>query len=199
MYDTYMSTPGNTANIYIYIIYIYMHILSIIRGGCAITASFQRTICSCMIFQPSCFILYFIFSINWVVFYEIFYNDVTHFLTDSNENCTAYVKLNSKVFLFVERFWFSKYLLGKLGFITKIPSIVQLPYTSPPSPLGRPLVWVLLGTHLSQTWGYFFSTKNKNKKIIVLTKNGENQGRYLSPPPPSSFGLPFGPPFGGGP
>ena len=26
------------------------------------------------------------------------YNDVTHFLTDSKENCTAYVKLNSKIF-----------------------------------------------------------------------------------------------------
>ena len=42
----------------------------------AINASNQRTICSCMIFQPSWFILYFI-SINSIVFYEIFYNDVT--------------------------------------------------------------------------------------------------------------------------
>ena len=127
----------------------------------AINASNQRIICSCMVFQPSCFILYFIFSINFVIFYEIFYNDVTHFLTDSNENCTAYVKLNSKIFLFVELFWFSQYLLRKLWFITKIPSIVQLPYTSPSSPMGRPLRWVLLGTYLSHTWGYL-----KKKKVF---------------------------------
>ena len=57
------------------------------------------------------------------------YHDVTHFLTDSGENCTSYVKLNSKIFLFVEPFWFSEHLLRKLRVITKIPSIVQLPYT----------------------------------------------------------------------
>ena len=38
-----------------------MHILSIIRGFDAINASKQRTMCSCMVFQPSWFILYFIF------------------------------------------------------------------------------------------------------------------------------------------
>ena len=77
----------------------------------AINPSNQRTICSCTIFQPSCIILYFIFSINSVVFYEIFYNDITtllwrhSFLTDSNEYCTAYyVKLNSKIFLLVDFF-----------------------------------------------------------------------------------------------
>ena len=32
------------------------------------------------------------------------YHDVTHFLTDSGENCTSYAKLNSKIFLFVEPF-----------------------------------------------------------------------------------------------
>ena len=44
-----------------------------------------------MLFQPSCFILNFIFSMNLVLFYAIFYNDVTHFSTDRNENYTAYV------------------------------------------------------------------------------------------------------------
>ena len=34
------------------------------------------------------------------------YYDVIHFLTDSDENCTGYVKLNSKMFLFVELFDF---------------------------------------------------------------------------------------------
>ena len=59
-------------------IYIYICIYWVLLGGFdAINASNQRTICSCMIFQPSWFILYFIFSINSIVFYEIFYNDVT--------------------------------------------------------------------------------------------------------------------------
>ena len=85
------------------------------------------------------------------------YYEVTYFLTDPNEICTAYVKLEIKDILFKRVFLFSKYLVRKIRFITKITSIVQLPYTSPPppppppSPLGRPLGWVLLGTHLSPT------------------------------------------------
>ena len=59
-------------------VYIYICIYWVLLGGFdAINASNQRTICSCMIFQLSWFILYFIFSINSIVFYEIFYNDVT--------------------------------------------------------------------------------------------------------------------------
>ena len=93
---------------YIYI-YICIHCVSL-GGFDAINASYQRTICSCMIFQPSCFILYFIFSINSIVFYEISYNDVTasrdvtYLLTDPDEICTAYVKFNSKHILFVRIF-----------------------------------------------------------------------------------------------
>ena len=34
------------------------------------------------------------------------YYDVTHFLTDLNENCTAYVKLKIKAILFVRFFDF---------------------------------------------------------------------------------------------
>ena len=63
-----------------------------------------------MIFQPSWFILYFIFSINSSVFYEIFYNyvtasrDVTYLFTDLDEISKAYVKLNSKHILYYENF-----------------------------------------------------------------------------------------------
>ena len=65
-----------------------------------------------MIFQPSWFILYFIFSINSIVFYEIFYNvtasrDVPYLFTDSDEICTTYVTMNSKHILFVRIFRFS--------------------------------------------------------------------------------------------
>ena len=63
------------------------------------------------------------------------YYDVTHFLTDPNENSTAYVKLEIKDILFVRIVLFSEYLMKKSRFITKITSIVQLPYTSPPIPL----------------------------------------------------------------
>ena len=59
-------------------IYIYICIYCVLLGGFdAINAFNQRTICSCMIFQHSCCILYIIFSINSIVFFEIFYNDVT--------------------------------------------------------------------------------------------------------------------------
>ena len=105
------------------------------------------------------------FSMPFSIMTSPRYYDVTHFLTDLNENCTAYVKLKIKDILFVRNLWFSEYLWRKLRLITKITSIVQLPYTSPfPSPLGSPLGWVLLGTHLWHTWGYFFNTKNKKKK-----------------------------------
>ena len=106
------------ANVYIYIyiyIYIMIAILSNIRRFDAINASNQRTICSCMIFQPLCFKLA-IFSINSIVFYEIFYNDVTascDFIMTSHI-CSpimmkfvqhTYVKLNSKHNLFVRIFY----------------------------------------------------------------------------------------------
>ena len=85
----------------------------LLRGFDVINVSNQRTICSCMIFQPSCFIFYFIFSIiNSIFFYEIFYNDVTasrdvtYLFTDPDKICTAYVKLNSKHILFMRIFWF---------------------------------------------------------------------------------------------
>ena len=61
--------------------YVYICIYWVLlRGFDAINASNQWKICSCMIFQPSCFILYFINSINSVVLCEIFYNDVTTLL-----------------------------------------------------------------------------------------------------------------------
>ena len=59
---------------------IYMHILSIIRVFEAINTSNQGTISSWMIFQPSCFILYSIFSMNLVFLMKFFYNDVTTLL-----------------------------------------------------------------------------------------------------------------------
>ena len=95
---------------------IYICIYWVLLGGFdTINASNQRTIWFCMKFQPSWFILYFIFSINSIVFYEIFYNDVTalrdvtYLFTDPDEICTAYVKLNSKHILFVRIFRFSIY------------------------------------------------------------------------------------------
>ena len=53
---------------------------------------------------PSCFILYFKFifpmnlasSMNFVIMTSLRYYDVTHFLTDPDENLTAYVKLEIK-------------------------------------------------------------------------------------------------------
>ena len=59
-----------------------------------------------LLYDISAFMVYFIFSINSVVFYEIFNNDVTasrdvtYLLTDPDEICTAYLKWNSKHILF---------------------------------------------------------------------------------------------------
>ena len=44
------------------------------------------------------------FSMKFFILTSPRYNDVTHFLTDFDENRTAYVKLNFKIFLFVELF-----------------------------------------------------------------------------------------------
>ena len=124
------------------------------------------------------------FSMSFSIMTSPRYNDVTHFSTDLNENCTAYVKLKIKDILFGKIFWFSKYLLRKLRLITKITSIVQLPYTSPPSPLGHPLGWVLLGTHLWHAWRYFFNTKNKNKNNNSFYLNWWKPGSIPITPPP---------------
>ena len=105
------------------------------------------------------------------------YYDVTHFLTDSNENWTAYVKLNPKIFLFVELFWFFGILIEKITIYYENPVYCTVTLHLSPSPLGRPLGWVLLGTHLSHTWGYFLNTKK-----IFFTKSGENKGWSLLSP-----------------
>ena len=58
-------------------IYIYICICRVLLWCFeAINTSNQGTICSCMIFYPSCFILYIIFSMNLI----IFYTDVTTLL-----------------------------------------------------------------------------------------------------------------------
>ena len=86
------------------------------------------------------------------------YYNAIHFLTDLNENGTANIKFKIKDILFMRIFWFSHFLWG------------------------HPIGWVLSGTHLSHTLGYFFNTKNK-KIIIVFTQIGENQGQSLSSSP----------------
>ena len=65
-----------------------------------------------LLYDISAFMVYFLFSMNSIVFYEIFYNDVTasrnvtYLLTDPDEICTAHVKLNSKHILFMRIFRF---------------------------------------------------------------------------------------------
>ena len=63
-----------------------------------------------LLYDISAFMVYFIFSINSIVFYEIFYNDATtscdvmYLFSDPDEICTAYVKLNSNHILFLRIF-----------------------------------------------------------------------------------------------
>ena len=104
------------------------------------------------------------------------YYEVTYFLKDPNEICTAYV------LVFIFEFLFSKYLVRKLRFITKITSIVQLPYTSfpPPIPSVPP---IRVGSVRDTSFIYLrilFQHKKQNKKML-FTEIGEKQTR--SPPP----------------
>ena len=93
-----------------------------------------------MIFQASCFILYSIFSTSVVFLYEIFFNDVTLFLTDLNENYTAYVKLEIKDIFVHENFLIFRIFIEKITicYENHVFSEVTL-HLSPLSPLGRPL------------------------------------------------------------
>ena len=81
------------------------------------------------------------------------YYDVTHFLTNLNEN-----KLHGKCKIENERHFVCENFLIFGIFIEKITinyeNHVNCQVTlhlAPQSPLGRPLGWVLLGTHLSHT------------------------------------------------
>ena len=79
------------------------------------------------------------------------YYEVTYFLTDPNEICTAYVKLEIKDILFMRVFFIFEIFSEKntIYYENHVYSAVTLHLSPPPSPLGRPLGWVLLGTHLS--------------------------------------------------
>ena len=105
----------------------------LLGGFEAINAFNWGTICSCMIFQPSYFIIF--FSMKFSIMTSPRYYDVTHFWPILMKIAQhSYVKLEIKVILLVRSFWFLEYLLRKLQVITKITSIVLLPYTSPPIP-----------------------------------------------------------------
>ena len=63
-----------------------------------------------LLYDIEAFMVYFIFSINSIVFYEISCSDVTssrdvtYLFTDYDEICTPYVKLNSMRILFMKIF-----------------------------------------------------------------------------------------------
>ena len=106
--------------------------------------------------HASFYILFFVwtwsFSMPFSIMTSPSYHDVTHFSTDLNENCRAYVKLKKK-----RHFVWKNFLIFGI-FIEKIminyENHVNCPVTLhlPLSSLGRPLGWVLLGTHLPHTW-----------------------------------------------
>ena len=110
------------------------------------------------------------FSMNLVFFMKFSimtsprYYDVTHFLKDPDENCTAHIKLEIKDILFMRMFWFSEYLLRKLRFITKITSIVQLPYVHlSPIPFRPPIrVGSVIDTLFTYLRILFLHKKTKN-------------------------------------
>ena len=107
------------------------------------------------------------------------YYDVTHFLTDSNENCTAYVKLNSKIFLLVDFFLIFGIFIEKITIYYENPVYYTVTLHPSPIPFGQPIrVGSVRNTSFANLRILF-----QHKKTIVFTKNGENQGRSLSSPP----------------
>ena len=123
------------SQIYIYICTYWV----LLRGFDAINASNQRTICSCMIFKPSCFILYFIFSINSAISMKFSimmsprYNDFTHFHQ-------FWWKLHSICKIeFEDLFVRGTFLIFGI-FIEKITIYYENPvYCCYPTPLSHPL------------------------------------------------------------
>ena len=132
------------------------------------------------------YILFFLWTWSFSMPFSIMtsprYYDVTHFLTDLYfTNCIAYVKLKMKDFV-RENFFIFGIFIEKI--MINYENRVNCPVTlHHPHPFGPPILgWVLLGKHLSHTWGYFFNTKSK-KKVIVFTWICENQGQSLSSSP----------------
>ena len=144
----------------------------------AINASNQGTICSCMIFQPSCFILYFIFPMNLVVFYFSMpfsimtsprYYDVTHFLTDLNENCTSHVKLKIRHFV-CENFFNFRTTYGKnYNKLWKSHQLSSYPTPPPPPiPFGPSIrVGFVRDTSLTYLRIFFQYLKQKNNSFYL--------------------------------
>ena len=126
---------------------------------------------------------FYIFFMNLVVFYAIFYNNVTTLLWRNSFFDRSLWKLHSICKIRNKRYFVREIFLIFGIFIRKITVIYQnhlycpvTLYTSPSSPLGRTLGWVLLGPHLSHTWGYFFNTKTKQNKNNIFYLNWRKPG-----------------------
>ena len=105
------------------------------------------------------------------------YYDVTHFLADPNDNCTAYVKLEIKDILFVRMFWFSVPI-----FIEKITinyeNHVYCPVTLHLSfiPFGPP---IRVGSVRDTSFTYLrilFNTKKTKTNNCLYLHIDENRG-----------------------
>ena len=118
---------------------------------------------------------FYLFSMKSIVFYALFYNDVTTSLWRHSFLDQSWWKLHSICKIRNKRHFVRENFLNFVIFIEKITinyeNYVNCQVTThlspPPSLLGRLLGWVLLGTHLSHTWGY-----KKNSFYINWWKPG---------------------------
>ena len=112
----------------------------------------------------SFYILFFLWTWSFFMPFSIMtsprYYDVTHFLTNLWK-LHSISKIENKRHFVCENFLIFGIFIEKITI--NYENHVNCPVTLhlPPSALGRPLGWVLLGTHLWHTSGYFFNTKNK--------------------------------------
>ena len=109
------------------------------------------------ILHASFYILFFVWTWSFSMPFSImtsphYYDGVTHFLADLDENCTAYVKLKMKDILFVRIFLIFGIFIEKNTIIYK--NHVNCPVTLhlPPSLLGHPLIRVCFVRDTSFTY-----------------------------------------------
>ena len=133
----------------------------------------------------------FYFSYEFGRFYALFYNDVRtllwrhSFFDRSQWKLHSICKIENKRHFVCENILIFGIFIEKItiNYENHVSCPVPLYLPPPPSPLGRPLAWVLLGTHLWQTWGYFLNTKKKkNSFYLNWWKPGSIPG-FQRPPP----------------
>ena len=141
--------------------------------------------------HTSIYILFSLWTLSFSMPYSLMtsprYYDVTHFLTDLNENCTAYVKLKIKDILFVRIFlifgiFIEKITINYENHVNYCPVTLHLP----PIPFGPP-IRVGFVRYASLTYRRILFQYWKQKKNNSFYLNWWKPGSIPIIPPPHPF------------